>query len=91
MAYFIPSYIQKRILRYALSRVDLLDIDALDLDKADIVIGKKSTFELQDVGLRLKVRERSSLGDRVDVYHTVAFANTVGLSNSRHYFIFQAP
>ncbi|MCJ1396279.1 autophagy- protein 2 [Xylographa bjoerkii] len=54
MGYFLPSFVQKRILRYALSRLDLLDTDTLDLDKLDIVWGKRSTVELRDVGLRLK-------------------------------------
>ncbi|MCJ1434471.1 autophagy- protein 2 [Xylographa pallens] len=54
MGYFLPSFVQKRILRYALSRLDMLDTDALDLDKLDIVWGKRSTVELRDVGLRLK-------------------------------------
>ena len=56
MGYFLPSFVQKRILRYALSRLDVLDTDALDLDKLDIVWGKRSTVELRDVGLRLKVQ-----------------------------------
>ena len=56
MAYYLPSFFQKRILRYALSRLELLDTDALDLDKLDIVWGKRSTVELRDVGLNLKVR-----------------------------------
>ncbi len=55
MAYFLPSYFQKRLLRYALSRLELLDTDALDLEKLDIAWGKRSTVELRDVGLRLKV------------------------------------
>ncbi|MCJ1380649.1 autophagy- protein 2 [Xylographa soralifera] len=54
MGYFLPSFVQKRILRYALSRLDILDTDALDLDKLDIVWGKRSSVELRDVGLRLK-------------------------------------
>ncbi|KAK4696390.1 autophagy-related protein 2, partial [Lecanoromycetidae sp. Uapishka_2] len=49
MSYFIPSFFQKRILRYALSRLELLDTDALDLDKLDITWGKKSTVELREV------------------------------------------
>ncbi|KAI9688319.1 MAG: autophagy- protein 2 [Bogoriella megaspora] len=53
MASFIPSYIQKRLLRYALTRLDLLDHDALDLEKLDIALGKRSTVELRDIGLRL--------------------------------------
>ena len=56
MGYFIPSFFQKRILYYALSKLDWLDIDALDLDKLDVVWGKRSTVELRDVGLRLAVR-----------------------------------
>ena len=54
MAYFIPSYFQKRILRYALSRLELLDTDALDIEKLDLVWGKKTTIELRDVGLQLR-------------------------------------
>ena len=53
MAYFIPSYFQKRILRYALSRLELLDTDALDIEKLDLVWGKRTTIELRDVGLQL--------------------------------------
>ncbi|KAI9689853.1 MAG: autophagy- protein 2 [Bathelium mastoideum] len=53
MAYFIPSYIQKRLLQYALNRLELLDSDALNLENLDIVLGKRSTVELRDVGLRL--------------------------------------
>ncbi|KAA6416367.1 MAG: hypothetical protein FRX48_01087 [Lasallia pustulata] len=54
MAYFLPSFFQKRILRYALSRLELLDTDALELDSLDISWGKRSTVELRDVGLRVK-------------------------------------
>ena len=54
MSYFIPSFFQKRILRYALSRLELLDTDALDLDKLDIVWGKKSTVELREVAINVK-------------------------------------
>lgn len=55
MTFFLPSYFQKRILRYALSRLELLDTDALDLEKLDIVWGKRSTVELRDVGVHTKV------------------------------------
>ena len=58
MGYFLPSFLQRRILRYALSRLDLLDTDALDLDRLDITWGKTSTVELRDIGLRLKVSLR---------------------------------
>lgn len=55
MAFFLPSYFQKRILRYALSRIDLLDSDQLNLDNFDIAWGRKSVIELRDVGLQLEV------------------------------------
>ncbi|KAI9789921.1 MAG: autophagy- protein 2 [Peltula sp. TS41687] len=55
MAYlFLPSAFQKRLLRYALSRLEVLDTDALDLENLDIAWGKRSTIELREVGLRLK-------------------------------------
>ena len=53
MSYFLPTFLQKRILRYALSRLELLDTDALDLENLDIVWGKKSRIELRDVGIHL--------------------------------------
>lgn len=56
MAYFLPSFFQKRLLRYALSRLELVDTDALDLDSLGIRWGQRSTFELRDVGLKLVVR-----------------------------------
>ena len=65
MAYFLPSSIQKRLLRYALSRLELLDTDELDLENLDIAWGRKSTVELRDVGLRIQVgdtRIESSMG-----------------------------
>ena len=55
MGYFLPSFFQKRVLRYVLSRLDLLDTDALDLDRLDIAWGKRSTVELRHVGLKLEV------------------------------------
>jgi len=55
-SYLLPSSLQKRLLRYALSRLELLDTEALDLENLDVVWGKRSVVELRDVGLRLKVR-----------------------------------
>ncbi|WEW60677.1 autophagy- protein 2 [Emydomyces testavorans] len=54
MSYFLPSFFQKRLLRYALSRLELVDTDALDLDSLGIKWGQRSTFELRDVALRLQ-------------------------------------
>lgn len=55
MTYLLPSFLQKRILRYALSRLELLDTEDLGLDKLEIAWGKRSTVELRDVGVHLKV------------------------------------
>ncbi|KAL8675152.1 MAG: hypothetical protein Q9168_000405 [Polycauliona sp. 1 TL-2023] len=54
MAYFLPSYFQKRILRYTLSRLDFLDPEQLNLDNLDIAWGRRSVVELRDVGVQLK-------------------------------------
>ncbi|KAI9805822.1 MAG: hypothetical protein M1825_000436 [Sarcosagium campestre] len=48
-SYLLPSSFQKRLLRYALSRLDLLDTETLDLENLDIVWGKRSTIELRDL------------------------------------------
>ncbi|KAL4808230.1 hypothetical protein BDV18DRAFT_134498 [Aspergillus unguis] len=54
MAYFLPSFFQKRLLKYALSRLELVDTEALDLDSLGIRWGQRSTVELRDIGLRLE-------------------------------------
>ena len=53
MSFLLPSYFQKRILRYALTRLELLDTDDLDLEKLDITWGRKSTIELRDIGINI--------------------------------------
>jgi hypothetical protein len=55
MGYFLPSFVQKRLLKYALSRVGLVDTEALDLDNLGIRWGQRSTVELRDVGLKAEV------------------------------------
>jgi len=54
MAYFIPSYVQKRLLRYALLRTGLLESGALDLESFDITLGKQNRIELRNVGLHVQ-------------------------------------
>ncbi|PHH88795.1 hypothetical protein CDD83_7044 [Cordyceps sp. RAO-2017] len=58
MAAFFPSFrsssMPKRLLRYALSRLDLLDADALDIDNLDFALGRNTVFEFRDVGIQLK-------------------------------------
>lgn len=56
-AYFQASSMPKRLLQYALSRLEILDTDALGLENLDIAWGKNSIFEFKDVGLRLKKLE----------------------------------
>lgn len=53
---FRSSSMPKRLLRYALSRLDLLDADALDMDNLDFALGRNTVFEFRDVGIKLKVR-----------------------------------
>lgn len=45
----------KRLLRYALSRLDFLDDDALDTDNLDLALGRNTVLEFRDVGIKLKV------------------------------------
>ena len=45
----------KRLLRYALSRLELLDAEALDMDNLDLAIGMNTVFEFRDVGVKLEV------------------------------------
>lgn len=51
---FRSSNMPKRLLRYALSRLELLDTDALDIDKLDFALGKNTVFTFQDVGIKLQ-------------------------------------
>ena len=46
----------KRLLRYALSRLDLLDSEALDLDNLDLALGRNTVLEFRDVAIKLPVR-----------------------------------
>lgn len=52
---FRNSSMPKRLLRYALSRFDVLDADALNLDNLDLAWGRNTVLEFRDVGLKLKV------------------------------------
>jgi autophagy-related protein 2 len=54
-SYFMPSFFQKRLLKYVLSRVGLVETDSLDLDNLGISWGQRSVVELRDIGLKLEV------------------------------------
>ena len=45
----------KRLLRYALSRFEILDEQALDIDNLEFALGTRTVLEFKDVGLKLKV------------------------------------
>ena len=62
MAYFLPSYLQKRLLRYALTRVDLIETDDLDLEDLGLTFGQRSVVELKNVSIKAKrLAERANL------------------------------
>ncbi|KAM0344639.1 hypothetical protein ACHAPU_007413 [Fusarium lateritium] len=51
---FRSSSMPKRLLRYALSRLELLDAEALDMDNLDLALGRNTVLEFRDVGIKLK-------------------------------------
>ncbi|KAG6000533.1 hypothetical protein E4U54_001381 [Claviceps lovelessii] len=51
---FRGSGMPKRLLRYALSRLDLLDAEALDMDNLDLALGRNTVFEFRDVAIKQK-------------------------------------
>ncbi|RMD39398.1 hypothetical protein DV735_g5731, partial [Chaetothyriales sp. CBS 134920] len=53
MAAFLPSYFQKRLLRFALSNFDFIDSDALDLDNLGLTFGQRSVINIKDVPIRV--------------------------------------
>ncbi|KAL7926129.1 hypothetical protein ACQKWADRAFT_174975 [Trichoderma austrokoningii] len=55
---FRSSSMPKRLLRYALSRLELLDSDALDMDNLDLALGRNTVFEFRDVGVQLDKLEK---------------------------------
>lgn len=54
MSYFLPSYFQKRLLRYALARLDFIDSEELDLDNLGLSWGQRTVVELKNVGIKVK-------------------------------------
>jgi autophagy-related protein 2 len=52
---FRSSLMPKQLLRFALSRLDLLDEKALDLENLDFALGRNTVLEFRDVGLILQV------------------------------------
>jgi autophagy-related protein 2 len=46
----------KQLLRFALTRLDLLDEQTLDLENLDFALGRNTVLEFRDVGLVLQVR-----------------------------------
>lgn len=54
MAYLLPSYFQKRLLRYALARLDFIETEDLDLDNLGITLGQRSVIELKNVAIKVQ-------------------------------------
>ncbi|KAK4448280.1 autophagy-related protein 2 [Podospora aff. communis PSN243] len=55
---FRSSLMPKQLLRFALSRLDLLDAQALDLENLDFALGRNTVLEFRDVGIILPKLER---------------------------------
>ncbi|KAL2269171.1 hypothetical protein VTJ83DRAFT_4017 [Remersonia thermophila] len=55
---FRSSSMSKQLLRFALSKLDLLDSEALDLDNLDFALGRNTVLEFRDVGLVLPKLEK---------------------------------
>ncbi|KXX81966.1 Autophagy-related protein 2 [Madurella mycetomatis] len=54
---FRSSLMPKQLLRFALSRLDILDARALDLENLDFALGRNTVLEFRDVGLVLQKLE----------------------------------
>ena len=46
----------KRLVRYALGRLDMLETETLDIDNLDLALGRNTILEFRDVRIKLKVR-----------------------------------
>ena len=57
---FRSSSMPKRLLRYVLTKLDLLDAEALDMEKLDLAWGRKTVLEFRDVGIKLHVSDPES-------------------------------
>ncbi|KAK4236119.1 hypothetical protein C8A03DRAFT_36002 [Achaetomium macrosporum] len=55
---FRTSLMPKQLLRFALSRLDVLDKQTLDLEKLDFALGRNTVLEFRDVGLLLPKLEK---------------------------------
>lgn len=78
---FLSSFFQKRVLRYALSRLDVVDTEALDLDSLGIRWGQRSTVELRDVGLKLEVSARDQSFGGGAIFTSPAYQSMTGFSH----------
>jgi len=55
---FRSSTLSKRLLIYALRRLELLDEETLDMENLQFALGRTTTAEFKDVGVRLKKLEQ---------------------------------
>jgi len=69
MAFFfsgLSSSIGKKLLLFGLRQIDILDKDPADFVNVDV--GKRTTLEVRDVGLHVKVRRICSRMNYVQTY-----------------------
>ncbi|KAJ9130404.1 Autophagy-related protein 2 [Coniochaeta hoffmannii] len=55
---FRSSSMPKRLLRYVMSKLDLLEAEALDLENLDLAFGKNTVLEFRDVGIQIQKLEK---------------------------------
>ena len=83
MAFFsgLSSSIGRRLLLYGLRHIDIFDKDPADFVSVDV--GKRTTLEVRDVGLHIKVRAGDARSARKLDLH--------GLIETRHTITSQTP
>ena len=57
MAFLLPPSVKQRLLRFALSKIDVIDDSAIDLDKFNFSWGRTSVITLPKVPLKAAVRQ----------------------------------
>jgi autophagy-related protein 2 len=70
MTFFFPSSFQKRLLKYALTRLDLIETDDLNLDDLGLTFGQRSVVELKNVSIKIsRIAERANLPPSIQIDH----------------------
>lgn len=64
MAFLLPASAKQAALRFAISKIGIIDDTAIDLDKFSFAWGRKSTITLPKVPLKAQVRASCRLAMR---------------------------